>query len=284
MFVTMCRYCLRIGVDMNFAWWSEKSCQTMTEGTWAPWLCLWFRALRGGDASALLCFVSDGDTDIDVPSQTWLNLEKHVAQVCLSSPWPSQMSNATSSSLLKISRRICDPYPILHKMIRTEISLPLTYIPTLYVARMFELVFGITSTSQRQPTFRSVNFSNVSSIVFSPSGKLARHPLPFGWCISSCHRRQLWPCQWVFLVSNGIRWGSNWDRTSGDIWWNWWRWESNLLAPCWGPENPSDFFGSYLSIPWLQNSIYKWSQSSMTWALRRKPRVLSCQGCTIFLA
>ena len=179
----------------------------MTEGTWAPWLCLWFRALRGGDASALLCFVSDGDTDIDVPSQTWLNLEKHVAQVCLSYPWPSQMSNATSSSLLKISRRICDPYPILHKMIRTEISLPLTYIPTLYVARMFELVFGITSTSQRQPTFRSVNFSNVSSIVFSPSGKLARHPLPFGWCISSCHRRQLWPCQWVFLVSNGIQLG-----------------------------------------------------------------------------
>ena len=65
MFVTMCRYYLRIGVDMNFAWWSEKSCQTMTEGTWAPWLCLWFRALRGGDASALLCFVSDGDTDIE---------------------------------------------------------------------------------------------------------------------------------------------------------------------------------------------------------------------------
>lgn len=108
------------------------------------------------------CFVSDGDRDIDVPRQIWLNLEKHEKHVgasVLEFPWPSQMSNAISSSLLKISRRICDPYPILHWMIRTEISLLLTYIPTLYVARMFELVFGMTSTSQRQPTFRSVNFS-----------------------------------------------------------------------------------------------------------------------------
>ena len=83
-------------------------------------------------------------------------------------PWPSQMSNAISSSLLKISRRICDLYTTLHWMIRTEISLLPKYIPTYCTLRECSSLFleSLQHHSASRLSFCELLFSVFHSLLF----------------------------------------------------------------------------------------------------------------------